>query len=145
MRGGGWQLASGAVVGLVFGGGDEIPDRQEVVAGKILVRRHVGAGGRGVRCRSVAHPKGNRCSGITRSSMCDAAVSLVVHRVVRQRAQPDVVPSAHGESAGWSFVSVVVLKGPQRLLGWAPGHQQRTWREPILDRSTAMGGARCGW
>jgi hypothetical protein len=33
MRGGEWQIASGAVVGLVVGRGDEVPDRQEVVAG----------------------------------------------------------------------------------------------------------------
>jgi hypothetical protein len=58
MRGGGWQLAGGAVVGLVVGGGDEVPDHQEVVAAKILVCRHVGAGGRGVRYRSVSHPVG---------------------------------------------------------------------------------------
>jgi hypothetical protein len=29
-----------------------------VVAGKVLVRRHVGAGGRGVSRRGVAHPVG---------------------------------------------------------------------------------------
>jgi hypothetical protein len=29
-----------------------------VVARKVLVRCHVGAGGRGVRCRSVVHPMG---------------------------------------------------------------------------------------
>jgi hypothetical protein len=44
VRGGGWQLAGGAVVGLVVGGGDEVPGRQEVVAGKVLVHYHVGAG-----------------------------------------------------------------------------------------------------
>jgi hypothetical protein len=58
MQGGGWQLAGEAVVGLVVGGGDEAPGRQEVVAKKVLLRRHVGAGGRSVRCRSVAHPMG---------------------------------------------------------------------------------------
>jgi hypothetical protein len=68
MRGGGWQLASGAVVGLIVGGGDEVLDRQEVVAGKVLVRHHVGASERGVRRRSVVHPVGNRGSGIARSS-----------------------------------------------------------------------------
>jgi hypothetical protein len=41
-----WQLAGGAVVGLVVGGGDEVPDHQEVVARKILVHRHDSAGTR---------------------------------------------------------------------------------------------------
>jgi hypothetical protein len=31
------------VVRLIVAGGDEVPDRQEVVAGKVLVRHHVGA------------------------------------------------------------------------------------------------------
>jgi hypothetical protein len=58
MRGGGRQLASRAVVGLVVGGGDDVPDRQEVVPGKIFVCCHVGAGKQGVRRRGVAHPVG---------------------------------------------------------------------------------------
>jgi hypothetical protein len=53
------EAAGGSsLVGLVVGGGDEVPGRQEVVARKVLVRRHVGAGGRSVRCRSVAHAMG---------------------------------------------------------------------------------------
>jgi hypothetical protein len=33
------------MIRLVVGGGDEVPDRQQVVAWKVLVRRHVSAGG----------------------------------------------------------------------------------------------------
>jgi hypothetical protein len=44
MRGRGRQLADGAVVGLIIGGDDKVPGRQEVVTGKVLVRCHVGAG-----------------------------------------------------------------------------------------------------
>jgi hypothetical protein len=55
VRSGGWQLAGGAVVGLIIGGGDEVPGRQEVVAREVLVCLHIGAGGRGIRLCSVAH------------------------------------------------------------------------------------------
>jgi hypothetical protein len=58
MRSGRWQLAGGAVVGLVVGGGDEVPGRQEVVARKVLVRHHIGAGRRGICRRGIAHPVG---------------------------------------------------------------------------------------
>jgi hypothetical protein len=48
------------------------------MAGKILVRRHVGAGGRGVCHRGVAHPMGNHGSGIAFSPVGAVAVSLMV-------------------------------------------------------------------
>jgi hypothetical protein len=54
----GGQFAGGVVVRLVVGGGDEVPDRQKLVSRKVLVRRHVGASGRSVGCRGVAHPMG---------------------------------------------------------------------------------------
>jgi hypothetical protein len=38
MRSGRWQLVGEAVVGLVVGGGDKVPGRQEVVAEKVFVR-----------------------------------------------------------------------------------------------------------
>jgi hypothetical protein len=41
----GRQLAGRAVIRLVVGGGDEIPERQQVVARKVLVHRHISAGG----------------------------------------------------------------------------------------------------
>jgi hypothetical protein len=45
VRGGGWQLASGAVVGLVVGGGGKVPGRRDMAARTAPVRRHIGAGG----------------------------------------------------------------------------------------------------
>jgi hypothetical protein len=45
-------------------------------------------------------------------------------RVVRRRAQPDVIPSTPVESAGRSVVGVVALRGPQRPLRRALGRQQ---------------------
>jgi hypothetical protein len=65
------------VVGLVIGGGDEVPDRQEVVAGKVLVCRHVGAGDEVYAVAALRIPWGNRGSGATRSSMGSVVVSLV--------------------------------------------------------------------
>jgi hypothetical protein len=65
------------VVGLVVGGGDEVPNRQEVVAGKVLVRRHVSASGRAYAVAVLRIPWGNRGSGATRSSMGVVAVSPV--------------------------------------------------------------------
>jgi hypothetical protein len=44
VRGCGRQLTSRAMVRLVVGGSDEVPDCQQVVAREILVRRHIGVG-----------------------------------------------------------------------------------------------------
>jgi hypothetical protein len=49
VRSGGWQLAGGAVVRHVVGGGGEVPSHWDAAAGTALVRRHVDASGRGVR------------------------------------------------------------------------------------------------
>jgi hypothetical protein len=38
VRSGGWQIAGGAVVGLVVGAGGEVPSRQEVATRTALVR-----------------------------------------------------------------------------------------------------------
>jgi hypothetical protein len=61
------------------------------------------------------------------------------------RARPDVVPFAPDVSAGQNAVGVSVLKGPQCPPVRALERQQQAWREPVLARSTAMGGARRGW
>jgi hypothetical protein len=45
VRSGGWQLAGGAVVRLVVGGGGEVPSRGGVATGTALACRHIGAGG----------------------------------------------------------------------------------------------------
>jgi hypothetical protein len=55
--GGGWELAVGAMVRFIVSG-DEVPGRQKVVARKVVVRRYVGASGRGVGCCGIAHPVG---------------------------------------------------------------------------------------
>jgi hypothetical protein len=69
-----------------------------------------------------------------------------VRRVLQQRARPDVVPFAPSASADRNTASVKVLTGPQRPLVWVPGRQQQqVWREPVLARTTATGGARRGW
>jgi hypothetical protein len=47
MRGRGQELAVGAMVRLVVSG-DEVSSCQEVIAGEVVVRRNVGACGRGV-------------------------------------------------------------------------------------------------
>jgi hypothetical protein len=67
-----------------------------------------------------------------------------VRRVVPQRAQPGVVPSAPGANVGRSAAGVEVLKGPRRPLVQALGHQQQVWRESVPARLTATGGARHG-
>jgi hypothetical protein len=66
-----------------------------------------------------------------------------VRRVVRQRVQPDVVPSAPGESAGRSAVGIMVPRGPQRPLGQARGvssrrgvNRTRAGRPPQVELST---------
>jgi hypothetical protein len=41
----GRQLAGRAVIRFVVGGGNEVPERQQVVSRKVLVRRHISAGG----------------------------------------------------------------------------------------------------
>jgi hypothetical protein len=53
--------------------------------------------------------------------------------------------SIRGASAGQNVVGIEVLKGAQRLLARVLERQQQAWREPVLARSTAMGGARRGW
>jgi hypothetical protein len=58
VRSGGWQLAGGAVVRLVVGGGGEVPSRRYVAARTALARRHIGAGGRGVRHRGASQAEG---------------------------------------------------------------------------------------
>jgi hypothetical protein len=45
VRGCGRQLTGRAVIRLVVGGGDEVPDRQQVVTWKVFVRRYVSTGG----------------------------------------------------------------------------------------------------
>jgi hypothetical protein len=45
-----------------------------VVAREVLIRRHVGAGGRSVGCSGIAHPVGNRGPG---ASLSPAGVIVV--------------------------------------------------------------------
>jgi hypothetical protein len=74
------------------GGGDEVPGRRKVVAKKVLVRRHIGAGGRGIRHRSVAHAVGDCGSGTACSPVGAAVVASVgasrceVTRAARHRS-----------------------------------------------------------
>jgi hypothetical protein len=143
-RGGGRQLASGAVVGLVVGGGNEVPDRQKVVAGKVLVRRPSVLADEAYSVAALRIPWGNRGSGIARSPVGAAAVSLAgasrceATRAARRRS---IAPY---ESVGRSAVGVKLPRSPQRPPGWAPGCQHQAWRELVLARSTATGGAQHG-
>jgi hypothetical protein len=71
-------------------------------------------------------PRGNCSSGTVRPPPPERSSSLQWScRVVRRRAQPDVVPSAPVGSACRSVVGVVVPEGPRRPLGRAPGREQR--------------------
>jgi hypothetical protein len=58
VRSGGWQVAGGAVVRLVVGGCSKVPCRWDMAARMTPVRRHVGAGGRGVRHCGAAQAEG---------------------------------------------------------------------------------------
>jgi hypothetical protein len=76
MRGGGWQLASGAMVGLVVGGSDEVPDRQEVVPGRSSYVAMPVLADEAYVVATLCIPWGNRGFGITRSPVGAIAVSL---------------------------------------------------------------------
>jgi hypothetical protein len=78
VRSGGWQLAGGAVVGLVVGGGGEVSSRQEVGGGMSFAHRHVRAGGRSVRHRGVAHAMGELRFGNRTHPAGAVAISPVV-------------------------------------------------------------------
>jgi hypothetical protein len=120
-----------------------------VVAGEVLIRRHVGAGGRSVGHCGIAHPVEEprpRSLSLPREEpRVSSSPRWQVRRVVPQRARPDIVPFAPSVSTGLSTTGVEVLKGPQRPPMRALERQQRAWRESVLARSTATGGARHGW
>jgi hypothetical protein len=82
------------MVRLVMGGGDEVPDCQQVVAGKVLVRRHFSAGGRSVGCCDVAHPVGGLRLG-----------SRMLHHGCRHRFADGRVASCRGARGPTSFHS----------------------------------------
>jgi hypothetical protein len=87
-----------------------------VVAGKVLVCRHVGAGGRSVCRCSVAHPVGElRACGRAPSSS-----RPWVRRPAPRRAQPDAAPYVLCASAGLSADGAEVLRRSQQPPGQVP-------------------------
>jgi hypothetical protein len=147
VRSGGWQLAGGAVVGLVVGGCSKVPSRWDMAARTTSARSHVGASRRGVRHCGAAQAEGGPQPGNrTPPPRLERLPSRQRSRcVARRHARPVIVPSTPVESADRSVVGVEVLKGPQRPLGRGPGRQQRVRRVPVLARSTAAGEAHRGW
>jgi hypothetical protein len=77
MRGGGRQLASGAVAGLVVGGGDEVPDRQRWSPGWSSYAARSMLADEAYAVAALHIPWGNRGSGIARSPVDAAAVTQV--------------------------------------------------------------------
>jgi hypothetical protein len=126
MRGGEWQLAGGAVVGLVVGGGDEVPYRQEVVAGKVLYAATSVLADKVYVAVALRIPWGTAARESCAPPRVRPLTRWRVRRAVRRCERPDVVPFTPDESAGRSVVGVEVLKGPQRPPGWALGRQQWT-------------------
>jgi hypothetical protein len=70
--------------------------------------------------------------------------SAIASRCVATRVAV-VVPSVPVESTDRSVDGVEVLKGPQRPLGRAPGHQQRARWGPVLAWLAAASEICCGW
>jgi hypothetical protein len=80
VRGGGWQLAGRAVVGLVVGGGARVPDRRDMATRTAPARRHVGVGGGGVCRCGAAQAEGEPWSGNC-ASRCRSGCRLASDRV----------------------------------------------------------------
>jgi hypothetical protein len=81
VRGGGWQLAGGAVRRLVVGGSARVPDRWDVADRTSPARRRVGVGGGDVRHRGATQTDGEawpRNREFPRRSGCRLAGGRVV-------------------------------------------------------------------
>jgi hypothetical protein len=133
------------VVRLVVGGGGEVPSRRDAAAGTALACCHINAGRRGVCHRGATQTEGEPRPGNRTPPIGAVAVLTVIACVAKRRARPVVVLSTPVESADRSVDGVEVLKGPQRLLGRAPGYQQQVQRGPVLARSAAASEVRRGW
>jgi hypothetical protein len=75
MRGGGRQLASGAVVGLIVGGGDEVPDHRRRWPGRSSYAATSVLADEAYAIAALRMPWGNHGSGTARSPTGAVAVS----------------------------------------------------------------------